>query len=55
MECEESFVTGVELELYPETGSTYDNLAATNIRMTCSNGKQLEDRRILEDNVEKPR
>ena len=54
LECEESFVTSVELELYPETGA-YDDLAATNLRMTCSNGKQLEDTRILKDNVENTR
>ena len=55
MECEGSFVTSVELELFTKTGAHYDNLGATNLRMTCSNGKQLEDTRILEDNVENPR
>ena len=42
--CTEGFINGAELETYPKgnSGSTWDDRSATNLRMFCSNGETLE-------------
>ena len=40
--CQNDFINGVAIEIYPKGGTFSDARGATNLKMTCTNGKKME-------------
>ena len=40
--CENDFINGVAIEIYPNEGTFTDARGATNLKMVCGNGKVME-------------
>ena len=40
--CNNDFINGAAIEIYPKGGTFVDERGATNLKMTCTNGKLME-------------
>ena len=40
--CKNDFINGAAIEIYPKGGTFSDARGATNLKMTCTNGKLME-------------